>query len=276
MVSALDPRIVQVGIQIGGNINYYEGLNIIAQGEKYGNANQNTCQVRIDNLTREHRDAILQETTKFITKQSAVPTEIIVNAGRQSYGVFNLFTGNVTLAQVTQPPDIGIILNALSNFAQGLQVSTVSLPAQASLKTISQTAANNIGTNLNFQATDKQISNYSFTGTPLKHVENIGQTGNVDSYVNNGVLVVKDQNAPLPNSVRELSQSTGMIGVPEVTELGIKVKYLLDNTDTLGGQINLTSQLNPTLNGSYVVYKLSFDIASRDTPFYWIAECRRL
>jgi hypothetical protein len=276
MTVAIDPRIVQVGIQVGDNINYYEDLYITAQGTKYGNANQNECEVRIENLNRANRDAILQQTTRWIQNQTGGPTKLIVNAGRQSYGTFQLFVGNVTTSQVTQPPDIGIILNAQTSFDQALSVATVSLPGQASLKTISQTAAKTFGTNLNFQATNnKQITNYSFTGTPLKHVENIAQSGNVDSYINENSFVVKDQNVPLPGVVKNLSQATGMIGTPEITELGIRVKFLLDNTDLLGGQINLTSILNPSLNGSYHVYKLSFDIASRDTAFYWIAECQR-
>ncbi|WP_407071134.1 baseplate hub protein, partial [Yersinia similis] len=29
-------------------------------------------------------------------------------------------------------------------------------------------------------------------------------------------------------------------------------------------------------NGTFVIYKLSYDISNRDTPFYHTAECRRL
>lgn len=272
---ALDPRIVQVGIELDGVINYYEDLYITARGTKFGNQNANECQVRIDNLTREHRDFILKETSPFLELRSSTPKQLIVNAGRKSYGMSQLFVGNITVSEVTQPPDIGIILNAITGFDYTLKTVAVSLPGQESLKTISQTAADNLGLTLDFQATDKTISNYSFTGTPSKHVKNIIDTGGVDAFVDNNILVVKDIDKPLAGLVKNLSMDTGMIGIPEITEIGIRVKFLLDNEVQLGGIINLTSKLNPSLDGTYAITKLAFDISNRDTPFYYIADCRR-
>ncbi len=66
-----------------------------------------------------------------------------------------------------------------------------------------------------------------------------------------------------------------MIGIPEFTEQGIKVKMLLDNQTKLGGGLRITSSIYPAVNGDYVIYKLGFDIATRDTPFYYIAEAAR-
>lgn len=50
---------------------------------------------------------------------------------------------------------------------------------------------------------------------------------------------------------------------------------LFDNQTVLGGGINITSKLNPAANGAYTVFKLGFELASRDTPFYYIAEGTR-
>jgi hypothetical protein len=270
-MTGLDDRIVQVGIELNNGINYYEGLAITARGTKFGNQNLSECQVRIDNLTRAHRDFILKETSPFNFNRS--PKKLIVNAGRKSYGTAQIFIGNITTSEITQPPDIGIILNALTGYETSLETISVSMPPQSSLLAISQKAANDIGTGLNFQATDKTIANYGFTGKPLEHVNKIQEAGNFDAFVDNNVLVVKDRNVPLPGLTRKLSLENGMVGIPEITETGIRVRMLLDNATQLGGQIELTSQLNPSLNGRYGIYKLSFDIASRDVPFYWIAEC---
>lgn len=273
-MSGLDPRIVQIGIELNHGINYYEGLAITARGTKFGNQNLSECQVRIDNLTRAHRDFILTETSPF--NQNRSPKKLIVNAGRKSYGTSQLFVGNITTSEVTQPPDIGIILNALTGYSTSLDTISVGMPAQTSLSVIAQKAASDIGVALNFQASDKNIANYNFTGSPLDHVSKIQNAGQVNAFIDNNTLVVKDKNVPLPGAVRSLSMENGMIGIPELTEQGIRVRLLLDNETILGGQLNLVSQLNPSLNGSYGIYKLSFDIASRDTPFYWIAECSRI
>jgi len=90
-----------------------------------------------------------------------------------------------------------------------------------------------------------------------------------------GDIIFKDYNAALVRRVRTLNLDTGMIGIPEFTEQGIKVKMLFDNQTVLGGGLDVTSKLNPAANGVYTVYKLAFELASRDTPFYYIAEATR-
>ena len=55
----------------------------------------------------------------------------------------------------------------------------------------------------------------------------------------------------------------------------LKVKFLLDNQTTLGSSLEIQSQQYPAANGTYVIYKLGFQIANRDTPFYYIAEAAR-
>ena len=89
-------------------------------------------------------------------------------------------------------------------------------------------------------------------------------------------LVVKDASIPITGSTRILSAETGMIGIPEFTERGIKVKFLIDNQTKLGSAIDVRSVQYPAANGIYVIYKLGFQIASRDTPFYYVAEAARL
>jgi len=99
--------------------------------------------------------------------------------------------------------------------------------------------------------------------------------GRVNAYVDDKELVVKEFNAPLEKRTRIVNIDTGMVGIPEFTEQGIKVKMLFDNQTVLGGALEVTSRLNPAVNGTYTVFKLGFELASRDTPFYYIAEATR-
>ena len=73
-----------------------------------------------------------------------------------------------------------------------------------------------------------------------------------------------------------LNKNTGMIGVPEGTENGVKVMMLFDPQTQIGSKLSLTSEINPVLDGDYNIYKLEFDISSRDTQFYLTAEANRL
>lgn len=269
----LDPRVVKVGIEIGGSLKTYEDLNIVVSGTKYANANQNECEVQISNLDKATRDFILTETSPF--NKNRKPKKLIVDAGRVSYGTSRIFVGDITSSNVTQPPDITINLKALTgNYAKG-DIIARNQPAQMSLKKISEQVARDLGVNLDFQATDKNIANYSFTGGALKQIDKLGEAGMVNAYLDDTILIVKDYNVPLTGKMRILNLDTGMIGIPEITEQGIKVKFLLDNQTTIGSAIQITSKIYPAVNGTYVIYKLGFEIATRDTPFYWIAEAKR-
>jgi hypothetical protein len=272
-MNEIDPRLVRIGIEVNGRLKTYEGLNLSATGTKYANANQNECEVKLSNLDKATRDFILTETSPFNSNRT--PKRFIVEAGRVSYGYSRIYTGVIASAVPTQPPDITVTLKALTANDKKGEVIARNQPGQTPLSRIAQQVAVDLGLSLIFQAQDKQIANYNFTGGALKQVDKIGEVGNVNAFVDDDSLIIKDSNRPLANSARILNIDTGLIGIPEITEQGIKVKFLLDNTTTLGGTLRIQSKIYPTVNGDYVIYKLGFDIASRDTPFYWIAEAKR-
>lgn len=270
----LDPRIVRVGIEVEGRLRTYDGLAVTATGTKYANSIQNEVEVRIANLDRATRDYILTETSPLNLRRS--PKRVVVEAGRKSYGTSQIIVGDIITSLPSQPPDTWVTLKALTgNFLAGNVVS-VTQAERASVAQISAQIAGDLGLGLDFQAADKTIANYRFTGGALKQVDQIGQMGDYAAYVDDGALVVKNKRQPLAGSVKVLNSASGMVGVPEISVHGIRVKYLLDNVTRLGGEIVVESRVNPTANGRYCIYKLSFDIASHDTPFYYIAEGYRI
>jgi hypothetical protein len=135
--------------------------------------------------------------------------------------------------------------------------------------------AGDIGSSLEFTATDKTIANYSFSGSSLKQISALATAGKVDVFQDDDVLVVKDAGKPRTNRSTVLNIDTGMIGIPEVNERGIKVRFLFNPNTVLGGALEVTSKLNPSLNGSYTIYQLDFDLATREVPFYYTAQATR-
>lgn len=269
----LDPRLLRVGVEIAGRLKLYDGIAITASGTKYANANQNECEVKLTNLDKATRDYLLTETSPF--NKNKRRKLLTVEAGRVSTGYARVFQGDITNAVGAQPPDITITLKAATgDYAKGEIVAT-SQPGTAPLRNIAARVAQDLGLALDFQAQPKLISNYSFTGSKVKQVEQLGSMGRVNAFIDDSTLVVKDFNAPLAQQVRELDLDTGMIGIPEFTEQGVKVKMLFDNRTVLGGGIRIRSRLNPAADGLYTVFKLGFELSNRDTPFYYIAECTR-
>lgn len=272
-MAELDPRLLRIGIEVNGQLKLYEGLAMTASGTKYANANQNECEVKISNLDKATRDYLLTETSPF--NKNKRRKLLTVEAGRKSTGYTLVFQGDITNATGGQPPDISLTLKAATgDYAKG-NVIAQSMPGTAPLQNIASRVAQDLGLGLNFQAKAKQIANYTFTGAAIKQVEQLGAMGRVNAFVDDASLVVKEWNQPLQGRVREVNLDTGMIGIPEFTDQGIKVKILFDNQVVLGGGINVTSKLNPAANGLYTIYKLGFELASRDNSFYYICECTR-
>jgi hypothetical protein len=269
----IDPRLLRISIEINGVLHQFEGLEMTASGTKYANPNENECEVKIANLDKATRDFLLTETSPF--NKNKKRKLLTVEAGRVSTGYALQFVGDITNAVGGQPPDITITIKAATgDYSKGVIIST-SQPAMAPLRNIAAQIAKDLGLSLRFEATPKQIANYSYTGSAVKQVEHLGRMGRVNAYIDDKMLVVKNFNAVLERQVRDVSLDSGMIGIPEFTEQGIKVKMLHDNQTTLGGGLRVTSQLNPAANGLYTIFKMGFELASRDTPWYLIPECVR-
>jgi hypothetical protein len=271
----IDPRIVRISIDVGEGYTktYSSPFEISIYGMKYANQLQNECQITIENLDKNTQDYILTATSPYNLNYS--PKYVKVEAGRESYGTQVIFEGNIILASVSQPPDIGITLKCLTgNYAKGNILSRMQ-GGLVPLSVISKQIANDLGIALQFEATDRNIPGYQYAGNSLGQVNLINSYGGINGFIDNGILVVKDGFVPLKNSLTEINQSTGMIGIPVFTEQGLRVTYLINKETRLGGQLKLTSTQYPAANGSYIIYKLGFQITSRDVPFYYVAECAR-
>lgn len=273
-MTAIDFRVLRVGIEVSGEMKFYEGLSIIATGTKGTTDIQNTFDVEITNLAKDTRNYILTETSPF--NENRTPKRLIVEAGRKSTGTARVFVGEITKSSPTEPPDIGLKLTAQTGaFSKGEVVARSSERAKESLSKIAQGVAGDLGASLVFEAQDKLISNYAFSGAKLRQINALAEAGGVDAYLNDETLVVKDRGKPLMNRVKSVSASTGMIGVPEATERGVRVRILYDLETELGNALDLKSELNPALDGRYTIYRLAFSLSSRESAWYTDIEASR-
>lgn len=272
----IDQRIVIVTLTADGVATTYEGLAISAKGIKTSETVMAQCEVTILNLSGEDRERILKETNPFFAKGKRI--SITVEAGRESYGTTILYTGRVFRSNATPKPNLGVVLRCIQGFDNKAKIVSRSATEITDLSSIARWVAEDNDYTLSFEITDKKIARYSFTGSSQAALTQLqalaGNTVNV--YVDNNTLYIKDSEKPangLP--VRILDKTSGLL-TAEGTEYGVKVKMLFDAVTRIGGQIDLTSEINPSLSGSYVVRKLPFHVTSRDQPFYYVAECNRI
>lgn len=249
------------------------GLAITANGQKFANPIQDECRLSIANLAPNIRNQLLTQLTNFNYNQERKTMSLY--AGRVSTGLFLLYSGDITQCYPSQPPDI--TLNVECKTAQFYKFNIL---AQANaittpMSTIAKQVADSMGLTLQFEATDKNVQNYSYTGSALKQVNSISDLGSVDTYIDGKILVVKNRGQSLQNVRYALNSKNGMIGIPQPTDWGVQVRSFLVPNARVGCGIDLTSVLNPLLNGAYTCYKLGFQIASREVPFYTIFEATK-
>lgn len=272
----LDERLITISIEIGGQLKKFDQrFAIMASGTKFANAQQNEAKVKIANLTKADRDYLLTATSPF--NKDRTSKKLIIEAGRVSTGTGKIYEGEISTVIPSEPPDVWLEFKCQTGqFLKGKLVA-VSQPAQTKLSAIVEQIAKDTNLNLNFQAPDRNISNFSHTGSALHGIEKINQMGGgIHAYQDNEQLVVKSLNVPLTGTLRVLNKDSGMVGIPGFTELGVRVKYLMDKETVLGGALEIQSVMYPTTNGRYMIFKLGFEIASRDEPFYWIADGLRV
>lgn len=273
-MARLDPRRIVVTLEIRGERRTYTDLAITVTGTKYASANVGDCAVTIANLEQSVSHFILTETSPFNRDRST--KRIIVEVGRDSTGLSRLFVGNIHRANASQPPDSILTIQGLTGVFKNGDIVSRSAPATIQLSRLAQQVADDLEIPLVFQAKDIPVANYSYTGPALGQVNKLNQIGNINAYIDNEQLIVKTDTSPLSGPLRQLSADSGMIGVPTFTEQGAKVTFLYDNQTRLGGGLSITSRQYPALTGDYQIYKLNYQIANRDVPFYYTAECRRL
>lgn len=272
----LDLRRIRIGIEVLGQINWYEdpAMRIKVSGTKYANPLQNDCTVVITGLRMQTRDYILTETSPY--NENRTPKRLIVEVGRVDTGIFRLFTGDIVSVEPGGPPDLDLTIKALTQNAQSGNVVSTSMGALTKLSVLARKVANDLGLVLEFEAMDKNIANYQHTGSALAQVRKLQEAGNVSAYIDEDRLVVKDHDKALNGRLRILNKNSGMVGIPKGNEKGLTVTFLIDPTTTLGGALRIESQINKSLNGDYLITQLKFDAQSHETPFFYTAQATRL
>lgn len=275
MAGAFDNRLVTVSIQTQGQTYTYDQRYFIrAQGERKASPLMSPAEFRIDNINRDLRNYLLTVCSPFSqqnyqNKTQAMLPFVTLDVGRDSFQPFRMFQGNCVAVAPTQPPDIGITLKTLQGIVLQMQSLTMTQPQNITLKTLAGQIAGNLGYSLEFTATDKQINNFSFSGTSYTQITKLAECGNIDVFIDNTTLVVKDHGTARQGTTPVISSQTGLVNVPVVNEYGVQLRSLINSEIKIGGSIQVQSQINPAANGIWYVYRLNYDVSTWETPFYW-------
>ena len=267
----MDDRILQVGVEINGELKVYSDAAMTVKTTKSTDSKQNSCEVTIANLLKDNIDYLVTETSPW--NPNPKPKLLTVIAGRQSMGTDRIFIGDITNSLPTMPPDRVLTMKASTQDGAKYVWATRQSPKTVAISTLARDIASDYGLRLKFEATDKTISNYLYNGSLAKQIEKLELVGDIDCFIDDETLVVKDIGKGLSGVVPLIASTTCMIGTPTPDDKGIKVRILFDPNIHPGDQIALQSEVNPALDGQYVIYSMAITLANREQPWYADLAC---
>lgn len=269
----LDFRILRVTFEDEGVIDVFEKDAITVKGQRTGSWVQNQAEITIANIDKDVRDRLAtkyrpenQLSRERIEKKGFV----FVDVGRDSYGTFRLFEGNIMLIGLTPPPDIQLIVTVNSNYFSKSELASKNFGDINTVKGIADSISKDMELELDFQVeNDISVGNLTYYGDVAGQVRLLSDMPYIDAYVDNGKLVVKDTGSPVSENPIYINVDTEMIGIPKFTDAGINVTILIKAGVRVGSLIRIRSEKYPATNGDYVIVSLGIDAANRDSPFYY-------
>lgn len=275
-MASIDPRLLRVGITIDGRQTWYENYLIHAKGVKVSSTLSSECDITITGLKSETQNYILQNCRPG-SINSGKRVRIDLEVGRESYGTASYYSGDVFRAYPVPKPDIGINMKCLVGYANKRKiVSRGGLGLYTSLRQISTWVAEDNGYKLSFQIPDRNVRSYSFTGSAQESLRRLESLAGAEVFVDSGTLYLKRQGELARGRiVYRVNNRYGNLLQAQATEYGVVIKMMFHPDVTIGSVIDLESELNPSLNGQYTVFRANFDIKKRGTEFYITAECQK-
>lgn len=282
----LQTRILNVRLQMpSGEVVLDASLDLHVKIKRVALAVQDTATIQIVNMNTSLREYLLSNFSAWDRRQgeegmSENPyINVIVEAGYNNVNGTQtnpsvVFYGAITkVTPASGPPDIGLSIECFTQQYDRTQYKTDVTPAKTTFYNYVAWAAQQMGLGTNFICetvwNDAEITNPSASTAMVSALLVDIQTvkPRVAAFVENGRLIVRDIDKVM--SISELIQITEFIGVPQWNEWGCEFQVLFDQRLHFPAAVQLHSLMNPSLNeGSYVLYLLEFDLASRDTPFY--------
>lgn len=246
-----------------------EGLAIKGKVSRKGGSTQAEAQVSIANLPQEDIEFLTTYSSPYMKPKTKKLIRIYAGYSKTGWG--QIFAGDIEEAIPADMPDTWLNIKAKSLFYANrtpLSFGVNNIKSQD----LAQSIAKELGLNFEWQASSqKTFDQFQFTGSKTGLIKQYNKLDDVTMYEDNGVLRVVDKVTSQPTSdkgVKLISKDSGMIGIPEPDQYGVKVQCLLDASLNLSKWIKVESVKLPTINGYYQVYDLDFDFANREQNFY--------
>ena len=270
----MDKRICYVQIQTPSGDKEIRNISIKGNITRKMSETGSTAKISIANLSREDVEYLTTYTSPYVDQSKK--KRINVFAGYESTGVGMIFSGDIYSALPEGLPDTWLNIEAKTEYYNQQNIITIS-QSRMNTKSLASIVANQLELALVWRSkSEKFIDSFNFTGAKTKLLNRLNQMDNFRAYIDNGSLIVVDINEQPPETstnkqegyIKLINGDSGMIGIPQPDEHGVKIKVLLDPSVNIGDWFKLESQRLPIVNGFYQVYEMTYDFATREPQYY--------
>lgn len=268
-------RVCYIEVQTSnGLMKQLDGLAIKGRVSRKMGSLFSEAKISAANLTQDDVEYLSTYTSPYINP--SVRKKVNIYAGYENTGYGRIFTGEIYKALPNGMPDTWLNMDAKSLYYQQRTPLSYGLN-NITTRELAQSVATQLDLTLDWQATEaKTLDSFNFTGSQAELIKEFNQLSDVLMFEDNGKLKVVDGKPKTPRgNIKLINKDTGMIGLPEPDQFGVKVKCLLDPALACGDWIRVESVRLPALNGEYQIYTLDFDFSSRETQFYCDIYARR-
>lgn len=273
----MDKRICYVQIQTPSGDKEIHNISIRGRITRKMSETGSTAKISIANLSREDVEYLTTYTSPYVDQSKK--KRINVFAGYKSTGVGMIFSGDIYSALPEGLPDTWLNIEAKTEYFNQQNIITLA-QGRMNTKSLASVAANQLGVNLVWRSkSEKFIDAFNFTGAKAKLLNRINKLDNFHAYIDNNTLYVVDKDEQPPEEsntsttkktgyVKVINGDSGLIGLPQPDEYGVKIKVLLDPSVNLADWFKLESKRLPIVNGFYQVYEMTYDFATREPQYY--------
>ena len=273
----MDKRVCYVQIQTPSGDKEIHNISIRGRITRKMSETGSTAKISIANLSREDVEYLTTYTSPYVDQSKK--KRINVFAGYESTGVGMIFSGDIYSALPEGLPDTWLNIEAKTEYFNQQNIITLA-QGRMNTKSLASVAANQLGVNLVWRSkSEKFIDAFNFTGAKAKLLNRINKLDNFHAYIDNNNLYVVDKDEQPPEEsntsttkktgyVKVINGDSGLIGLPQPDEYGVKIKVLLDPSVNLADWFKLESKRLPIVNGFYQVYEMTYDFATREPQYY--------
>jgi hypothetical protein len=288
----LTSRVLKVTIGLpSGDVVLDQSLSMRVFACKAALSIQNSATIEVVGMSTSLRLQLISQFTAWHKRQVStgqVPQDwipVTIEAGyadapTSSAGIpgsnrtATVFVGHIVDVKPTSaPPNIGVRIQCYTRQVDKTSFLTQAAPTKTTFQNLVKFASQQMGFGNNFicqtSYNDKIVYNGFRTiytvGALLLGIQDIYRP-DVAAFIDNDQLIVKDRNAVInPSKIEQVNE---FIGTPLWNEWGVEWQTLMDPTVNLAGAANLTSLMNPGVNGMYVITQLEYQLSSREEQFY--------